>query len=136
MTSKGFLAIKTKVERVIKLARQDSGNEMGDINNDIVQHLKGVELVNEELQNLIKSFMSEDEKLASKAEPQKWTLEKMSKVFGKIQTAKDKMKNSEPSIKCSIKVLCLMSEAMILLQVHNELKRKKETTTNYKVLPD
>ena len=84
-------------------------------------------LKNAELEALVKSSTEEEE---IEVEPAMWTLKKFGEVFRMAQILKEKIMDYDPMMKCSIKVTCMITEALQpIQQMFNELKRPKQQLT-------
>uniref|UniRef100_A0A8D2JKI7 DDE-1 domain-containing protein n=1 Tax=Varanus komodoensis TaxID=61221 RepID=A0A8D2JKI7_VARKO len=127
---KGFPGIDGEVRKIIDAARQVGGEGFVDmLEEEVKEHIEGHRevLTSEELEELGKSSPEEDEEEETEEEPAMWTKEKFAEVFRVAQTLKDKVMEYDPRMERSIKVTCMITEALQPLQQHfDELKKKKQ----------
>jgi len=108
------------------MAREAGGEGFINIDEEVEEHIEEHQevLKNEELEVLVKSSTEEEE---IEVEPAMWTLKKFGEVFRMAQILKEKIMDYDPMIKCSIKVTCMITEALQpIQQMFNELKRPKQ----------
>jgi len=114
--------------KIIRIAREVGGEGFVDmIDEEVEAYIEEHQevLTNKELEDLVKSSTEEEEE--TEVEPAMWTLEKFGKVFRMAQNLKEKIMDYDPMMKHSIKVTCMITEALQPLQeMFNELKRQKQ----------
>ena len=123
---KSFPGIKGEVMKIIRTEREGGEGYVDMTDEEVEEHIKEHQevLMNNELEDLVKSSTEEEE---TEVEPAMWTMEKFGEVFWMAQNLKEKIMDYDPVMKYSIKVTCMITEALQpLQQMFNELKRQTQ----------
>ncbi|XP_068210914.1 tigger transposable element-derived protein 1-like [Palaemon carinicauda] len=125
---KGFPQINDNIRKILSIARLLGGYEMVNMKEeDIVMHIEEhEEWANVEGEDMVTLPKEEDEEF-EEAEPQNWTLEKLSEVFSLCKDLKDKINEYDPHMQRSIKVNRGLTDAMSpLQQAYDKMKRQNQ----------
>lgn len=122
---KDFPAMDGEANRIAHIGRQVGVEGLVDKRDEVVEEHREV-LINEELEELIKSSAKEIKQEEIEPEPAMWTWDKFGEVFQIAQALKDKIMDYDPVVERSIEVTRKITKALQpLQQMFDELKRKK-----------